>query len=310
MPDASEVFYFADSNNNRQGPVSASDIVRLIGEGIIRADTLIWSANLVDWRQAAQVVQFEHLFARYTPPFDPPPNYAANASQSRGAPGATGFAGSQGQSVTPSGYLTADFEVWGLFWRLFLVAIGSFLIVPAPWVNTTYYRYIGVSTALPDGRRFTFSGRPGDIWLVFVGIAILGLLAQFVPYGGILLNLGSFALSVLVLRWFCSHLGTEDGTTRLTFEGGIWNYIGWNFLLGLSIVTIIGWAWVAKGLLQWLCQNVRGTLAFEFTGTGSAILWRSLAVVLASIFIIPIPWMARWYAAWIVSQIQVSAVRG
>ena len=138
----------------------------------------------------------------------------------------------------------------------------------------------------------------------------VSLVAQFVPFVGLLAHLGDAALGVLVIRWFCSHLGTADGATKLNFEGGIWTYIGWNILLGLSIISIIGWAWVAKAMIRWVCQNVRGTLAFDFTGTGGAILWRTLVVVLASIFIIPIPWMTRWYAVWIVSQIEVSPARG
>lgn len=315
MSDASEVFYYADSTNNRQGPVSANEIDRLIGEGTVRTDTLIWSASLVEWRQAGQVAQFAHLFARYAPP----PVYPTNASQSGPAPsyrpslsvsGSPQFVGISGQSPAPAGHLTADFTVWGLFWRSFLAGFGSLFVIPAPWVKTTYYRYLGVSTVLPDGRRFTFSGQPGDIWLVFVGIAILGTYGRFIPFVGFLFSFASLALTVLVFRWFCAHLGTEDGATKLTFVGGIWSYIGWILLLGISILSIIGWAWVAKAMIRWLCRNVKGTLAFDFTGTGVAILWRSLVVGLACIFIIPIPWMMRWYAAWVVSQIEVSPGHG
>ncbi len=319
MSDESEVFYYADSANNRQGPIPASEIARLIGQGIVRADTLIWSASLVDWRQAGQVAQFGHLFARYAAPPVPPPIYPPNVPQSGPEPGhrpslhvsgSPQFVGISGQSPAPTGYLTADFTVWGLFWRSFLAGFGSLFVVPAPWVKTAYYRYLGVSTILPDGRRFTFSGQPGDIWLVFVGIAILGTYGRFIPGIGFLLSLGSIALTVLVFRWFCAHLGTEDGTTKLTFEGGIWAYIGWILLLIISFISIIGWAWVGKAMFRWLCRNVKGTLAFDFTGTGGAILWRSLVAGMACMFIIPIPWMMRWFAAWFVSQIQVSPGRG
>jgi len=323
MSDASEVFYYADSTNNRQGPVPGNEIVRLIGEGTVRTDTLIWSASLVDWRQAGQVAQFGHLFARYTPPPVPPPAYPTNATQSGAqtvptpghrpslhVSGSPQFVGISGRSPAPAGHLTANFTVWGLFWRSLLAGLGSLFVIPAPWVKTTYYRYLGVSTVLPDGRRFTFSGQPGDIWLVFVGIAILGTYGRFIPFFGFLLSFGSLALTVLVFRWFCAHLGTEDGTTKLTFEGGIWSYIGWMLVLILSILSIIGWAWVAKAMIRWLCRNVKGTLAFDFTGTGAGILWRSLVVVLACMFIIPIPWMMRWYAAWVVSQIEVSPGQG
>jgi hypothetical protein len=183
------------------------------------------------------------------------------------------------------------------------------VIIPAPWINTSYYRFLGTHTALPDGRRFTFAGQPGDIWLVFVGIAILALVGMFSGLFSLITGIASLALTVLVIRWFCSKLGTEDGSVQLTFAGGIWNYIGWIVLLYLSFITIIGWAWVLKALTRWVCQNVRGTLAFDFVGSGGAILGRTLLVALASMLIIPIPWMMRWYAVWFVSQIQVTQVR-
>ena len=47
------------------------------------------------------------------------------------------------------------------------------------------------------------------------------------------------------------------------------------------------------------------TLGFEFIGTGWGILWRTFAFCLGSIFLIPIPWLLRWYSAWFVSQLHV-----
>jgi hypothetical protein len=60
-----------------------------------------------------------------------------------------------------------------------------------------------------------------------------------------------------------------------------------------------------KFMMQWICQNVRGTTRFEFTATGLSILGRTLGVVLASIFVIPIPWVLRWYTSWLISQVSV-----
>ena len=291
MAEAYEVFYYADRGRNRQGPLAEADIVRLIDNGTIERDTLIWSAELTDWREAGQVEKFAALFA----PHAPPPGFYE--------------AGSPIGAAMRVGNLSANFPVWGLFWRSVLAVLGNLVVIPAPWVATTYHRFIGTHTMLPDGRRFTFAGQPGDIWLVFVGIGVLGLAARFSDYAIWIAEPLSLALSVLVMRWFCAKLGTEDGSVKLTFVGGFWAYIGWNILLALSFLTIIGWAWVMKALMRWVCQNVRGTLAFDFTGSGGAILWRSLVVTLASIFVIPIPWMLRWYAVWLVSQIQVSQQR-
>jgi hypothetical protein len=115
---------------------------------------------------------------------------------------------------------------------------------------------------------------------------------------------------VLLLKWVCANVTTEDGSMKLTFEGGYLPYIGWNILLALSFITIIGWAWVAKFMAQWVCRNVRGTAAFEFNATGLSILWRTLVTGLLSILIIPIPWMMRWYTEWMISQVSVAKAEG
>jgi hypothetical protein len=44
---------------------------------------------------------------------------------------------------------------------------------------------------------------------------------------------------------------------------------------------------------------------FDFVGTGWGILWRTTVFVLAFIFVIPIPWLMRWYTVWFLSQMHV-----
>ena len=56
--------------------------------------------------------------------------------------------------------------------------------------------------------------------------------------------------------------------------------------------------------LRWLCRHIEGTRRdVVFNGSGLEFLWRSIVTLLASIFIIPIPWMYRWMMRWLVSQI-------
>jgi hypothetical protein len=62
---------------------------------------------------------------------------------------------------------------------------------------------------------------------------------------------------------------------------------------------------VLKFQFRWMCRNVRGTLAFDFVGTGGAILWRSVVTVLASVLIVTIPWAFAWFTNWFLSQIVV-----
>jgi GYF domain 2 len=309
--------YYLDGARNQQGPVAVADIVGLIGNGTIRRDTLIWYAGMPDWRAAGQVSEFASLFAQATPPRPPaaalPPQprqaqaqrYPAAATDRMGpermAPERIFPAAADG---APSDRLIARWGVWGLFGRALLSGLGTLVIVPAPWTSTALYRYLGENTWLPDGRRLTFAGQPGDIWYIFVGIPLLFVLG-LIPFAFLItLPLVCF-LNYLVFRWVCAKIGSEDGAVKLEFTGGFWGYFGWALLLGLSGITIIGWAWVAKFFFRWLCRNVSGTLNFDFVGTGWGILWRYFLVALASSLLIPIPWVIRWYSVWLVSQVRV-----
>jgi hypothetical protein len=186
--------------------------------------------------------------------------------------------------------------------------IGIVLIIPAPWVGPWFYKWLCERVSLPDGRPLTFSGKPGDVWYVFVGWGALMWIGQLQDGRYELLTIVvSWILGVLLLRWVCIHASTADERLKLSFEGGYLPYIGWNILLALSAITIIGWAWVMKYMLRWICQNVRGTAEFAFTATGLEILWRTIVVVLLCILIIPIPWVMRWYTQWMLSQVAVRA---
>jgi hypothetical protein len=63
-------------------------------------------------------------------------------------------------------------------------------------------------------------------------------------------------------------------------------------------------------MLRWICRNIQGTRReVVFTGTGLELLWRTIVAAIASIFIIPIPWVYRWMWQWMASQ-TVLAERG
>ncbi len=222
--------------------------------------------------------------------------------------------GTDGRLPHPSsgGYLRPALPVWGLFWRSVLAAIGFVLIIPSPWTTTALYRFIVDHVALPDGKRLEFTGRPADIWYVFMGVSAVSWLHGIIDrhhlpgYLGLVVMLVTWTLVILIYKWFCANLKSEDGRLSLSFQGGYWPYIGWNILLIVSFVTIIGWAWVVKFMTQWICRNVRGTASFDFTATGLDILWRTIVFALVSMLVIPIPWMARWYTNWLISQITVA----
>jgi hypothetical protein len=292
--------YYLDGARNQQGPVPSDEIARLIRSGMIRRDTLIWYAGMPDWRPAGQVNEFASLFAQAAPPRPPaafPPQPARFPAGAPVAPVAADGA--------PTDRLVAQLAVWGLFWRSLLAILGNFVVIPAPWTATTVYRYFAQNTWLPDGRRLTFAGTAGDIWYVFIGLAVLGLAGQVHEAAPLLTLPLSSMLNYVVFRWLCAKVGSEDGSVKLEFSGGFWGYFGWNLLVFVSLFTIIGWAWVLKFFLRWMCRNVSGSLNFDFVGTGWGILWRTVVFGLAAIFIIPIPWVMRWLSSWFISQVRV-----
>src|SRR5262245_23494592 len=275
-----------------------------------------------EWRPAGQVSEFASLFAPGAPSPRPsagplPPQAARPAAQTpRFAAGPADRMAPQmmapqrmdvaSAGAAPTDCLNPQFGVWGLFWRMLVASLGSMLIIPAPWTTTMFYRYIVETTWLPSGRRFTFAGKGGDIWYVFIGIP-LSFLLILIPFVGIFAVLFAIAyLNYLLLRWFCDKVGTEDGTLKVEFNGGFWGFFGWLVLFMLSLLTIIGWAWVMKFFLQWICRNVSGTINFDFVGTGWGILWRYFVVGLVSQFLIPIPWILRWFTAYLVRHVRAA----
>jgi hypothetical protein len=291
-------FWYLDSNRTQLGPVGEDEFVRLIRQGAITRETLMWTAGMGEWRMAGEAPSVAALFGPTAP-----------AAMGAGAMGAGAAAGPPPGGLAgglAAGPLHPAIPVWGLFWRSVVTIIGIVLVIPAPWVGPWFYKWLCERVSLPDGRPLTFSGKPGDIWYVFAAWGALMWIGQLQEGRYELLTIVvSWILGVLLLKWVCTHASTADERLRLSFEGGYLPYIGWNILLALSAITIIGWAWVMKYMLRWICQNVRGTAEFAFTGTGLEILWRTVVVVLLCILIIPIPWMMRWYTQWILSQVAV-----
>jgi len=59
-------------------------------------------------------------------------------------------------------------------------------------------------------------------------------------------------------------------------------------LAAISILTIIGWAWVYVAQLRWMCRHIEGTQRdVTFNATGLEFLWRAVVTALACAFIIP-----------------------
>jgi hypothetical protein len=281
--------WFVASGGKQEGPYSEAQFRDLIGTGAVTPDTLVWSEGMSAWQSAGDVPGLLSAGSR------PPPFPNAGVPQSRG-----GF--------VESGPLSADFGVWGLLGRSILFVIGDVLVVPAPWTATGFYRWIIPHIHVPQRPDLAFTGKPTDIWYVFVALGLCAWVAAFVDFPGIQLVLiaAQSALSWMILRWVMANISSEGRQVPISFTGEVLPYIGWHLLLAVSAITIIGWAWVITAWMRWVCRNISGTRRdVVFEASGLSMLWRTLVYAIGIAFIIPIPWVLRWYAAWFVSQFAV-----
>jgi hypothetical protein len=158
---------------------------------------------------------------------------------------------------------------------------------------------------VPQRAELAFTGKPGDIWYVFVVLGLCSYAGAVSSVPGlplILIPLELF-LNWVAQRWIVANISSEASQLPLAFTGSVWAYIGWHVLFGLSFVTIIGWAWVATAWMRWMCRNIAGTRReLSFNASGWHVLWRTVVFALCMSLIIPIPWIFRWYAGWYVSQ--------
>ena len=112
---------------------------------------------------------------------------------------------------------------------------------------------------MPDRPNLSFTGQVGDIWWVFVLMGLASYIGIYHSSYGLIANVLEAVLSWMVLRWVVSNLASNGMKLPIAFNGSIWVYVGWNILLAISFITVIGWAWVATAWTRWICQNISGT---------------------------------------------------
>jgi hypothetical protein len=281
---ASRSWFFA-TDGQQHGPYSEDQFRDLIGKGGIRPDTYVWSEGMAGWQFAGDIPGL--------------------LSGDAGPPAFPGSGGPVAAAVQTGGSLSVDFGIWDFIWRSIVLLLGLLFVIPVPWVIVMYTRWIVSCTHVPGRANLTFTGQVGTIvWWYFgaIALAIVIALVGIDP-----LNVAMFfvqiALYWLFIKWFFGHLGSEDQPLGLGFSGSYWAYLGWTILTILSVITIIGWAWVYTAYIRWVCRHIQGTRReVIFNGTGLEFLWRAILAGLASLFVIPIPWMYRWIARWLASQ--------
>jgi hypothetical protein len=283
MPDRS---WFYASQGQQQGPFPETQLRELIVRGAIQADTLVWTEGMTNWQRAGDI---PGLMSR---PPGPLPR-----SQPGGAVMSTGGYGSS---------LSIDFGIWEFIWRSIVLVIGCIFVIPIPWTIVWYTRWIVSAVQVPGRPKLSFTGGAMTIVPWFFGAIVLAIVVGMT--GIKLLNSSmfvlQFALYWLFFKWLIASIASADGQPLgLSFSGSLWGYIGWALLAAVSIITIIGWAWVYAAWTRWFCRNIQGTQReVIFKGTGLEFLWRGIVAVIAASFIIPTPWVYRWMMRWMASQ--------
>jgi GYF domain 2 len=281
--------WFYAANGQQQGPFGDAQLRDLIANGTVRADSLVWTEGMAGWQKAAEVPGL--MASAGGPPVLP----------MGGQPPMTGAGGGPGHA------LSADLPLWGLLGRSLVYIIGMVFVIPAPWVAVWFYRWFASRLQVPGRPNFSFTGQVADIWWAFILLALLGLVGAYDPTYQLIAFILQAVLSWVVLRWAVSNLASNGQKIPTAFDGSIWAFIGWQLLMIVSFITIIGWAWVITAMIRWMCRNISGTRReILFNASGWEVLWRSIVFALLSFLIIPIPWMLRWYGQWYVSQFSLA----
>ena len=316
--------WFYASDGTQYGPFRAPQIRALVSQGVIRAETFLWTEGMPAWRKASEI---QGLLPAAAAP--------AAAFQPKDVPVRT--------NVTEAGVLSIDIGKWDLLWRSVVFGFCMMFVVPAPWVATWFGKWIVSRIRMPGHQDLGFAGKPRDIWYVFMaaGLLIQAAGAASIPFFLLLvLVLQGFAsqpmspwdmaagllthapgttgipflllLAVLVvlgfvtwmiIRWVVANFSSKGQRLAISFNGSIAGYIGWYLLTIVSAITIVGWAWVIVFWIRWICRNIAGMRRqIVFNGTGSQILWRSILFGIGCLFLIPLPWVLHWHARWYMSQ--------
>jgi hypothetical protein len=277
--------WFYASEGQQRGPYPEAQLRDLIARGTVRTDTLVWTEGMAGWQQAGEIPGL------MSGPPGPPviPQYGGPPTS------AIGYGG---------GPLSIDFGIWDFTWRTLVLFLGIVFVIPAPWAILMYSRWIVSCVRVPQRPNLGFTGRAVDL-MWFYGLVILFIVAAWSEYQvlNLALTVVEFVLYWLVIKWFVANLSSDGQPLGLRFSGSFWGFLGWSLLVALSVITIIGWAWVYAAQIRWMCRHIEGTRRdVVFKGTGLEFLWRAIVTALLSVLIIPLPWAYRWMTRWLMSQ--------
>ena len=277
--------WFFASQGQQQGPYPAAQLREFIADGKVTAETLVWTEGMANWQKAGEI-----------------PGLLAGAADPAAIPRSGGpLTGAGGQSGGP---LSVEFGIWAFTWRSLVLFIGLLFVVPLPWALLMYCRWIVSCVRVPQRPNLGFTGRAVDLMWFYAAVALYVVAAwtqsQFL---NLAINAVQLVLYWVLIKWFIANISSNGQPLGLRFSGSFWGFLGWSLLAVVSIITIVGWAWVYVAQMRWMCRHIEGTRhAVIFNGTGLEFLWRSIITLLGCLFIVPIPWMYRWLTRWLASQ--------
>jgi hypothetical protein len=278
--------WFCASEGKQYGPYPEAQLREFIARGTVTAETLVWTEGMSNWQRAEEIPGL--LSGASGPPAMP---HAGGALMDTGMP--------------DGGSLSIEFGIWEFFWRSLVLVIGTALIIPVPWVILMYSRWIASCVRIPQRPNLAFTGRVVDL-MWFYALVILFIAAAWTQSHALnaALTVVEFVIYWLLIKWFVANLSSEGRSLGLRFSGSFWGFLGWSLLAVLSVITIIGWAWVYVAQIRWMCRHIEGTRRdVVFNATGLEFLWRAIVTALLCLLIIPIPWMYRWFGRWLVSEV-------
>lgn len=288
--------WFYASEGKQQGPYPEGQFRDLIAQGVVRPDTLVWSEGMAGWQKAAEIPGL--MAGGGAPPIMP-----------GGGPPMMGSGGYAGSGSAAGGSLSVDFGILDFTWRTLVMLIGSCFIIPIPWLFVWYTQWIVSCVKVPGRPNLSFTGNAMAIVPWFFGFIVLAIVAGYtgIQILSTALYIVQIVLYWMLLKWMVANIASNGQPLGLSFTGSVLGYIGWNLLFAISIITIIGWAWVAAAQLRWTYRNIQGTRReIIFRGSGLGILWRGIVAAILCGFIIPIPWVYRWIMNWFASQTELA----
>jgi uncharacterized membrane protein YjgN (DUF898 family) len=275
-------FWYVAHQGQQQGPFPEAQFREFVATGRIRPDMMVWSEGMTDWQRAGDIPGLMPQGAR------PPRMPGRMPVTSQGAGGNS---------------LSIDFGILEFVLQALMFLVGALLIIPLPWILVRNLRWLASVTSVPGRPGLSFTGQASTILPWYFGAIVLLIVLAFVPYVGRLSVVVELALAWLGIQWFVANLVSNDEPLGLSFSGSFWGYLGWGILSGLSVITIIGWAWVHTAQIRWICRHIEGThREVVYKATGLEYLWRGIVVFLGAALIIPIPWVMRWFMQWQASQ--------